>query len=72
MSTNSSFSLSDHKPGETSTHHTHLGNIKRTSLERSIVFVDGEKYPIKEGDFVLIPPDADHYFENTGSSILSE
>ena len=26
---------------------------------------------VKEGDFVLVPPNADHYFENTGTSVLS-
>ena len=37
----------------------------------TFVYVDGTNYPIKQGDFVLIPPNADHYFENTGESVLS-
>jgi len=62
----------DHQPGETSTHHTHPWEHQAyITRGRGIIFVDGEKFPIKEGDFVLVPPNADHYFENTGTSVLS-
>jgi quercetin dioxygenase-like cupin family protein len=62
----------DHQPGETSTHHTHPWEHQAyITRGEGIIFVDGEKFPIKEGDFVLVPPNADHYFENTGTSVLS-
>ncbi len=51
----------DHQPGETSTHHTHPWEHQAfITRGNGIVYVDGTNYPIKQGDFVLIPPNADH------------
>jgi len=62
----------DHQPGETSPHHTHPWEHQAyITRGTGIIYVDGTNYPIKQGDFVLIPPNADHYFENTGESVLS-
>ncbi len=32
---------------------------------------DGKEYAIKQGDAVLVPPNAEHHFTNTGAEMLS-
>jgi quercetin dioxygenase-like cupin family protein len=62
----------DHKPGESSKHHSHEWEHQvYITRGTGVVWVDGHEYPIREGDFILVPPNSTHHFKNTGSSILS-
>ncbi|MCH8062167.1 MAG: cupin domain-containing protein [Chloroflexi bacterium] len=40
-------------------------------LSRTGGWCDGKVYPIKQGDTVLVPPNAEHRFANTGAEMLS-
>ena len=62
----------DHEPGESSKHHSHDWEHQvYITRGEGIVWVDGNEYPIKEGDFVLVPPNSLHHFKNTSNTILS-
>ncbi len=36
-----------------------------------VLWCDGTEYPIRAGDAVLVPPGAEHDFENTGDVTLA-
>ena len=62
----------DHQPGESSTHHTHPWEHQAyITRGEGIIWVDGEEYPIKAGDCVMVPPGSLHHFKNTGDAVLS-
>ena len=62
----------DHKPGESSKHHSHDWEHQVYITRGSgILWVDEIEYPITEGDFILVPPNCTHHFKNTGNNILS-
>ncbi|MCH7800543.1 MAG: cupin domain-containing protein [Chloroflexi bacterium] len=61
-----------HAPGASSAHHTHPWEHQAFIVEGSgILWVDGNEYPIKSGDAVLVPPGSEHHFTNTGDVMLS-
>lgn len=61
-----------HAPGASSAHHSHPWEHQAFILEGSgILWCDGKEYPIKQGDAVLVPPDAEHHFTNTGTTPLT-
>ena len=61
-----------HDPGGTSPQHTHPWEHQAFITEGAgVLWVEGKEYPIKQGDAVLVPPDVEHQFRNTGSTILS-
>ena len=48
------------------------GSTRLTSWRaRGVLWVEGTEYPIKAGDAVLVPPDVEHQFRNTGDVTLS-
>ena len=62
----------DHQPGESSAHHTHPWEHQAFIVEGSgVLWCDGSEYPIRKGDAVLVPPDTEHHFTNTGDVTLS-
>lgn len=62
----------DHAPGESSKHHSHSWEHQVYITSGSgIVWVDGEEFSIKQGDFILVPPNSTHHFKNTGDGMLS-
>ena len=62
----------DHAPGESSKHHSHDWEHQVfITRGEGIVWVDDLEYPIKQGDFILVPPNCTHHFKNTGNSTLS-
>tara|TARA_Y100001970_G_C14098971_1_gene784379 strand:+ start:808 stop:1125 length:318 start_codon:yes stop_codon:yes gene_type:complete len=62
----------DHQPGESSKHHSHDWEHQvYITRGEGIVWVDGTEYPIKEGDFVLVPPNSTHHFKNTSDKVLT-
>ena len=69
------FQLWELEPGVSEGSHTHEGE---DSLEEVYYFlggtgsmwVDGEDVPVAAGDFVLVPPGADHGFRNDGTDPL--
>ena len=62
----------DHMPGESSKHHSHDWEHQVfITRGEGIVWVDGTEYPIKAGDFVLVPPNSTHHFKNTGDQVLT-
>ncbi|HAL48131.1 MAG: cupin domain-containing protein [SAR202 cluster bacterium] len=61
-----------HAPGASSPHHTHAWEHQAFIVEgEGVLWCDGKEFPIKAGDAVLVPPDSDHQFRNTGSTTLS-
>ena len=36
-----------------------------------MLWVEGTEYPIRKGDAVLVPPNVNHQFRNTGDTTLS-
>lgn len=61
-----------HAPGGSSAHHTHPWEHQAFITEgEGILWCDGKEYPIKKGDAVLVPPNTEHHFTNTGSITLS-
>lgn len=64
--------LVQHKPGESSPDHVHAWEHMAFITEGSgVLTVEGEKFPIKAGDAVLVPGGARHQFTNTGDVLLS-
>ncbi|MBM32193.1 MAG: hypothetical protein CL764_04950 [Chloroflexi bacterium] len=62
----------DHEPGESSKHHSHDWEHQvYITRGNGILWVDEVEYKIKEGDFILVPPNCTHHFKNTGKEILS-
>ena len=58
-------------PGESSQHHTHPWEHEAYIVKGSgILWVEGVEYDIKQGDAVLVPPNSEHHFTNTGSETL--
>lgn len=61
-----------HEPGGTSPGHTHPWEHQAFITEGSgVLWVEGTEYPIKQGDAVLVPPNVEHQFRNTGDVRLS-
>ena len=61
-----------HPPGGSSPHHTHAWEHQAFIVEgEGVLWCDGKEFPIKAGDAVLVPPESDHQFRNTGSTTLS-
>ncbi len=61
-----------HEPGGSSAHHTHPWEHQAFITEgEGVLWCDGKEYPIKQGDAVLVPPDAEHHFTNTSAVMLS-
>ncbi len=61
-----------HKPGESSPDHVHDWEHMAYITEGSgVLTVEGEQYPIKAGDAVLVPGGQRHQFTNTGDVVLS-
>ena len=62
----------EHEPGGSSPHHTHAWEHQAFIVEgEGVLWCDGKEYPITTGDAVLVPPDTEHHFANTGSVTLS-
>ena len=62
----------DHLPGESSKHHSHDWEHQvYITRGNGILWVDGEEYKIKEGDFIIVPANSTHHFHNNGKEILS-
>ena len=61
-----------HPPGGSSAQHVHPWEHQAYIVEgEGVVWVEGEEYPIKAGDAVLVPPDVEHQFRNRGAGTLS-
>lgn len=61
-----------HKPGESSPDHVHPWEHMAFITEGTgELTVEGEKYPIKAGDAVLVPGGTRHQFTNIGETMLS-
>lgn len=61
-----------HPPGGASAQHIHAWEHQAYIVEgEGVLWVEGEEYPIRAGDAVLVPPDAEHQFRNTGETVLS-
>ena len=61
----------EHEPGGSSPFHTHPWEHEAFIIEGSgTLTCDGEIYPIRKGDAVLVPPGSEHQFTNTGSEVL--
>ncbi len=61
-----------HPPGGTSPGHIHEWEHQAFITEgEGVLWVEGKEYPIKKGDAVLVPPNVNHQFRNTGSATLS-
>ena len=61
-----------HAPGASSAHHTHPWEHQAFIVEGSgVLWCDGIEYPIRKGDAVLVPPNTEHQFTNTGEVTLS-
>ena len=61
----------EHPPGDSSPHHTHPWEHEAFIIEGSgTLSCGGKTYPIRKGDAVLVPPDVEHQFINTGSEVL--
>ncbi len=57
-----------HGPGESSPDHTHPWEHQAFITEGAGVLIfDGEEFPVKAGDAVLVPGGVRHQFKNTGS-----
>ncbi len=64
--------LVQHKPGESSPDHVHAWEHMAYITEGSgVLTVEGEQYPVKTGDAVLVPGGVRHQFTNTGDVLLS-
>ena len=60
-----------HKPGESSPDHTHPWEHQAFITKGSGILVcDGNEYPIKRGDAILVPRNVRHQFKNTGNTPL--
>lgn len=61
----------EHAPGASSAHHTHEWEHEAYIVEGSgVLWCDGTEYPLTAGDAVLVPPNVEHHFTNTGSGSL--
>ena len=61
----------EHEPGGSSPLHTHPWEHEAFIIEgEGTLTCDGESYPIRKGDAVLVPPESLHQFVNTGSEPL--
>jgi quercetin dioxygenase-like cupin family protein len=61
-----------HAPGASSPDYTHPWEHQAFIVEGSgVLWCDGNEYPVRQGDAVLVPPDTRHYFTNTGDVTLS-
>ena len=61
-----------HPPGGSSAQHVHAWEHQAYIVEgEGVLWVEGEEYPIRAGDAVLVPPDVEHQFRNTGEVTLS-
>ena len=61
-----------HPPGGSSAQHVHPWEHQAYIVEgEGVVWVEGEEYPIKAGDAVLVPPGVEHQFRNRGAGTLS-
>ena len=64
--------LVQHQPGESSPDHVHAWEHMAYITEGSgVLTVEGEKFPIKAGDAVLVPGGVRHQFTNTGDVLMS-
>ena len=60
-----------HKKGESSPDHTHSWEHQAYITKgEGLLVCDGKKYPIKEGDAILVPSGERHQFINTGDDNL--
>jgi mannose-6-phosphate isomerase-like protein (cupin superfamily) len=62
-------------PGVSEGNHVHAGddNYEETYYflqGRGVMWIEGEDVPVQAGDAVLVPPDVDHGFRNTGDELL--
>jgi quercetin dioxygenase-like cupin family protein len=56
-------------PGSLAPHHAHAGEHMGYMLEGTCVLVcDGQEYPVREGDAVLVPPHAGHEWRSNSPS----
>ncbi len=57
------------KPGQQTDTHKHMKEVQTYYVleGNGFLVIDGERFPIKEGDAAVIPPGRDHYMENPGS-----
>jgi len=61
-------SYSQIEPGKTSAHHIHEWEHEVYIIAgNGTLICDGEKYPVKAGDAMFIPPNVDHYTLNDGN-----
>ena len=61
----------EHEPGGSSPHHSHAWEHEAFIVEGAgTLSCDGKSYPIRKGDCVLVPPNTEHQFINTGSEPL--
>lgn len=61
-----------HPPGGSSAQHVHAWEHQAYIVEgEGVLWVEGEEYPIRAGDAVLVPPGVEHQFRNTGGATLS-
>ena len=61
-----------HPPGGSSAQHVHAWEHQAYIVEgEGVLWVEGEEYPIRAGDAVLVPPAVEHQFRNTGETTLS-
>ena len=58
-------------PGASSPHHTHPWEHQAFIVEGlGVLWCEGKEYELEQGDAVLVPPDVEHHFTNTGSVTL--
>lgn len=58
-------------PGGTSPKHTHAWEHEAFILEgQGVLQCAGKEHPLKAGDAVLVPPELEHQFINTGTTVM--
>jgi len=61
----------DIQPGGHTAYHTHAWEHEVYVLEGKGIVRQGEKeHPLEKGTFVLVPPEEEHNFANTGEDVL--
>jgi len=68
---NFSFRVFEMKPGASIQPHSHEWEHEVFVLAgQGVVKIEGEARPLKEGDFVFVPPDVEHQFLNEGKEVF--
>jgi quercetin dioxygenase-like cupin family protein len=61
----------DIQPGGHTAYHTHAWEHEVYVLEGKGIVRQGEKeHPLEKGSFVLVPPEEEHNFANTGAGVF--